>query len=344
MRTFMPRRAIVPSLVLIALALADAGVARAEMPKALVETLQRSDMPSKARSELDAGRLAVWVFEQDTGEEQLSVVGVVKLARSPGQIAEEAFKRPSMLEGEVVKASGNFGDPASLGDLASYHVPDVDLEALADCQVHACGFKLGARALKDLEAIDWEKADARDRVDALVRARMVDLVTAYRKEGRPGLGQYVDKADSRSVADMTGKLLEQMRVPGLAQRVRTYFTEYPKSRIPGARDRLSWNVRDYGYRPVTSIVHTAEFDSAESGLARLIAAETLYSSHYFYARLQLLGLYAATGDPNQTYAVYGDRLLFDSAMSWVHRKMLQTAVVSSLRDRLAAIRDASRAP
>jgi hypothetical protein len=33
----------------------------------------------------------------------------------------------------------------------------------------------------------------------------------------------------------------------------------------------------------------------------LIAAETLYSSHYFDARLQLLGLYTDTENREQTY-------------------------------------------
>jgi hypothetical protein len=336
--------ALIRRVILTAFGLACASIARAEMPQGLVDTLARSEMPPEGRAEVEAGRVAVWIFERDTGEEQLSVVAVVKLASSPRRVAEDFFGRPSMLEADIVKASGTLRDPATLDDVAGYHVPESDLEVLADCEVHACKFKLGERGLKDLEAIDWNAPDARDRVDAVVRRRMVDFATAYQKEGRAALGRYVDKPNARSVAQATGTLLAQMRSGGLPQAVRTHLAGYPKSRVPGARDRLYWNVRDFGYRPVTSIVHTVDFDPGAGEPTRLIAAETLYSSHYFYARLQLLGLYADASDPNQTYALYGDRLLFDDKVGRIQRKVLRSSVVADVRDRLGAVRGTYRAP
>jgi len=101
-------------------------------------------------------------------------------------------------------------------------------------------------------------------------------------------------------------------------------------------------VRDYGYRPVTSIVHTALFHPEVGEPAELIAAETLYSSHYFYARLQLLGLYTDTADSEQTYWMYGDRLLFDDKVGRIQRRILRTGVVDDVRSRLTAIADEYR--
>lgn len=63
----------------------------------------------------------------------------------------------------------------------------------------------------------------------------------------------------------------------------------------------------------------------------LIAAETLYSSHYFYARLQLLGVYTDSADPKLTYALYGDRLLFDDSVGSIQRKILRKSAWSTTR-------------
>ena len=321
----------------ILLGIAGADIAQAEMPPELVEMLARPEVPATARTELEAGGAPVWVLERDTGAGQISVAGVVKISGSPQRVAEDFFRRDSLLEADLLKASGTFSDPAVLGDVAKYQVPESDLEVLADCEVHACKFKLGAPALEELGAIDWDSPDARRNLDALLRRRIVEFVAAYQKEGRAALGRYLDKADARSVPEATGMLLDQMQAALLVKTVRTHLLGYPKTQLPGARDRLHWNVRDYGYRPVTSIVHTVAFAPGAGEPAELIAAETLYSSHYFYARLQLLGLYTDTENHEQTYALYGDRLLFDDKVGSIQRKMLRRGVVDDVRKRLKKV-------
>ena len=328
----------------IVLGIACAGIARAEMPPELVEMLARPEVPATARTELEAGGAPVWVLERDTSAGQISVAGVVKISGSPQRVSEDFFQRDSLLEADLLKASGTFSEPAVLGDVAKYQVPESDLEVLADCEIHACKFKLGARALEELGAIDWDSPDARSNVDALLRGRIVEFVAAYQKEGRAALGRYLDKPDARSVPEATGMLLDQMKAALLVETVRTHLRGYPKTRLPGARDRLHWNVRDYGYRPVTSILHTVAFDPGAGEPAGLIAAETLYSSHYFDARLQLLGLYADTENREQTYALYGDRLLFDDEVGSMQRRILRSSVVADVRKRLEKVGERYRSP
>jgi hypothetical protein len=330
--------------VVIVLGIACAGVARAEMPQELVEMLGTAEVPPNARSEAEAGGAPVWVLERDTGSQQITVGGVVKLAGAPERIADDLFRRDSLLDADTLKASGAFSEPAVPADVAGYHVPESDLEVLADCEVHACKFKLGAPALEALGAIDWDEPDARRDVDALVQRRMVELVGAYQKQGRAALGGYLDKPNSLTVTQATGMLLDQMKAKVLVETVRTHLAGYPGSRLPGARDRLHWNVRDYGYRPVSSLLHTVVFDPGTGNPARLIAAETLYSSHYFYARLQLLGLYPDTADPKQTYALYADRLLFDDKVGSVQRRLLRSSVVDDLRKQLSKLGASHRSP
>jgi hypothetical protein len=329
--------------ILIVLGLACAGIARAEMPQELVEMLAGSEASPTARAEVEAGKAPVWVLERNTGAEQITVVGIVKLPSSPQRISDAFFGRDSLLEADILKASGAFSEPAVLGDVAGYHVPESDLEVLADCEIHACKFKLGERALKDLKAIDWDAPDARDQVDALVRRRMVEFVATYQKEGRAALGRYLDKPNARSVPDATGILLDQMKARVLMETVRTHLGGYPK-KVRGTRDRLHWNVRDYGYRPVTSIVHTVEFDPEADEPASIIAAETLYSSHYFYARLQLFVLYTDSERPDRTYALYGDRMLFDDTVGSVQRKIIRRGVVDDVRKRLEKVGESYPSP
>ena len=195
----------------ILLGIACAGIARADMPPELVEMLAKPEVPATARTELEAGGAPVWVLERDTSAEQISVAGVVKISGSPQRVAEDFFRRDSLLEADLLKASGTFSEPAVLGDVAKYHVPESDLEVLADCEIHACKFKLGARALEELGAIDWDSPDARRNVDALVQRRIVEFVAAYQKEGRAAFGRYLDKPDARSVPEATGMLLDQMK-------------------------------------------------------------------------------------------------------------------------------------
>lgn len=335
---------MIRQIVLITLGIGCAGIARAEMPRELVEMLARAEVPPNARAEVEAGGASVWVFERDTGAQQITVAGVVKLAGTPQQIAEDFFRRNSLLEADILKASGTFSEPAVLADVAKYSVPESDLEVLADCEIHACKFKLGDTGMKELAAIDWDKPNARRKVNALVRRRMVEFVAAYQKQGLDALGRYIDKPDGKSVPEATGLLLDQMKAKLMVETVRAHLAGYPKSRVRGARDRLIWNVRDYGYRPVTGIVHTVAFEPEAGEPAELIAAETLYSSHYFYARLQLLALYTDTAKPKQTYALYGDRLLFDDQVGSVKRKLLRSSVVEDLRQRLSKLSASYRAP
>jgi hypothetical protein len=318
--------------VSIAVGIAWAAVAHAEMPKELTDRLAKIEAPPTAVAEVEAGKTPVWVLERDTGAEQITVLGIAALAKPPAQVADDLFRRDSLLESDTVKASGTFSDPAVPGDVARYRVPESDLEVLADCELQACKFKLGAQALKDMESIDWTAPDAQTRADALFRRRMVELVADYQKKGPAALGGYADKPGSKSVLDATNLILDKLTGPAL-ETVRSHFRNYPKQ-APGARDRLHWNVRDYGYRPVTSIVDTMSFDPGAGEPARILASETLYSSHYFYAGLQLFLLYADAKNPNRTYALYGDRMLFDEAVGSLKRKMLRSGVVADLQKRL----------
>src|SRR4029450_8578722 len=102
----------------ILLGIACAGIARADVPPELTALLARPEVPAKARSELEAVGAPVWIMERDHNAGRSSVVGVVTIAGSPKRVAEDFFRRDSLLEADLLKSAGTFSEPAVLGDVA----------------------------------------------------------------------------------------------------------------------------------------------------------------------------------------------------------------------------------
>ena len=261
----------------------------------------------------------------------------MKLPVSPKQITRDLFVRDALLGSDALRAAGEFSEPAVAGDLALFSVPDSDIVALSECTPDDCRLRLGEKQLAALRAIDWEASDAQQQVDALVRREILELVQAYQADGRAALARHVGRPDAGSVPDVTGVPLTGMSSRKLVDSVRAFLREYPGQKGPETRSRLHWNVRPYGYRPVTSIVHTVAVEPGRGQPAVLIAAETLYASHYFDARLQLLGLYTDTENPDQTWAVYGERLLFGDELGTIQRRLLRRAVLANIEERLGRV-------
>src|SRR5262249_37709144 len=105
-------KSLLRQTIQIVLALACVTSARADMPPALVEMLATAGVPATARSELQAGGTPVWVQERDTSSVQITVAGVAKLSAPARRIADDFFRRDSLLEADILKASGTFSEPA----------------------------------------------------------------------------------------------------------------------------------------------------------------------------------------------------------------------------------------
>jgi hypothetical protein len=329
------RRTIAFGLVCL-LHASDAGAA---MPSGLADAARNLGLSSDRIADVEQAP-AVWLVVQESNARGVTVAGLAKLSAPPGAILHDLRRRNGLLRSEAMRHAGRFSAPPLPEDVAAYRLPESDLEALSECEVGDCKFKLRALGVEAFGKIDWSAPDARERADALARERLLDFVRSYQESGPEALkARLVDKEEELSPGTGIGALLAHMQVATEAtQALRAHLRDYPRSAADGAEDLIFWSVRDYGYRPVTGVIHAVIYEPP-GGFA-VVALKNLYSSHYFHARLQLIVLFADPEDPEHTYLGYTDRLLFDENVGSIKRRMLEAGVLKDVGRRLELLREA----
>jgi hypothetical protein len=282
----------------------------------------------------------VWAVEQESSARRLTVAALAKLSEAPGAILNDLRNRNGLLRSEAIRQVGRFSAPPLPADVDEYRLPEGDLEALSDCEVGDCKFRLRALGVEAFNKIDWSAPNARERADALARERLLDFVRSYQQSGPEALkAPFVDKEELLSPGEGFDALLGSVQ-NGVeaAKALRAHLRDYPRSTLDGAEDMIIWNVRDYGYPAVTGVVHVVIYEPP--GSVPIVALKNLYSSHYFHARLQLIFLLADPDDPEQTYLGYTDRLLFEDDVGSIKRRILEAGVLRDVARRLELLRKA----
>jgi len=309
------------------------------MPSNLADAARNLGVSSDEIAEVEREPV-VWVVEQESDTRHLTVAGLVKLSASPGAILKDLRRRNGLLRSDAIRQAGLFSVPPLPADVAEYRLPVGDLEALSECEVGNCKFRLRALGVEAFGKIDWSAPDARERADALARERLLDFVRGYQENGGEALKvPFVDKEEPQSPGEGFDALLSHMQdATEVATALRAHLRNYPRSTVDGADDLIIWNVRDYGYPPVTGVVHAVIYEPP--GSFPPIALKNLYSSHYFHARRQLIVLLADPANPEQTYLGYTDRLLFEEEVGSVKRRILEAGVLNDVANRLELLRKA----
>jgi len=313
--------------------------AGAAMPSELADAARKLGVSSDEIAEVEQ-EPAVWVVEQESGARRVTVVGLAKLSAPPGAILKDLRRRDGLLRSEAIREAGRFSAPPLPADLAEYRLPESDLEALSECEVGDCKLKLRALGVEAFGKIDWSAPDARERADNMARERLLDFVRSYQEGGREALkAGLVDKEEPLSLGKGVDALVGHLQTATeVMQALRVHLRDYPRSALDGAEDVIIWTVRDYGYRPVTGVIHAVIYEPP--GSLAVVALKNLYSSHYFHGRLQLVALLVDPEDPEQTYIGYTDRLLFDDDVGGIKRRMLEAGVLKDVARRIELLRKA----
>ena len=330
------------SLVFLVFAFLHTGLAGAGMSTELAEAAKLGGIAAGDLAAAEKQAVA-WIYERESRDRQVTVLALVRIPAAPQTITDDLLDSNGIVQSEALREIGVFSNPPTAQDVAKYRVPESDLEALVDCEVGDCKFKLGERGVQKLREIDWSRPDTRERIDAMMHEGMIQFVQRYEKQGRDALFATVDKEEPLDFGEGSDRLTAQLGLSKeLVPALDDHMLHYPNTGIEGARDRIVWSVRDYGYRPVTSVVHSIIYQPSEGHPDTLIVLKTLYASHYFHARQQMFVLFADTENPSVTWVGYSDRMLFDGDIGSIKRRMLQSGVVTDTKERLDTLRKAYR--
>jgi hypothetical protein len=309
------------------------------MPSELADAARNLGLSADEIAEVEQ-EPAVWIVQQEAGARRVTVAGLARLSAPPGAILNDLRRRNGLLRSEAMRHAGRFSAPPQAADVAEYRLPESDFETLSECEVGACKLKLRALGVEAFRKIDWSAPGARERADAVARERLLDFVRSYQESGHEALeASLVDKEEELSLGKGIDALLSHVQeATEVTQALSVHLRDYPRSAVDGPEDLIIWTVRDYGYRPVTGVIHAVIYEPP--GSFPVVALKNLYSSHYFHARLQLIVLLADPEDSEQTYLGYTDRLLFDDDVGGIKRRMIEAGVLKDSGRRLELLRKA----
>ena len=210
-----------------------------------------------------------------------------------------------------------FSEPAVDADVQALDVTNDDLKELRSCKPNDCNFKLPATDMVRFRSAVGAGSDARARVAAYARQRLVEYVNDYRTRGNAAMAVYDDRGTVRA-SDALGAMLRDSSyafsaAPSLGQ----YLLEYPRSTPAGATQVIFWSLDQLPHlRPVVSIMHEIILSPPELPQTTVIAAKQIYANHYFEAGLEVLAAADrttanASGTPTAITVVAVRRYRFD---------------------------------
>lgn len=275
---------------------------------------------------------------------EVATVGIVRMRMTPDFYVSRLADIVNFKRDEAVLQIGVFSSPPVSADIASLTLDAADVRNLRECRVGRCGLQLPADAIGRFQReVNWQRSDAPDRANDLMRQFLVDYVTKYQQTGTPAPMQYADQADTMDVRQEFMSLTRSDlggwdRFPGL----RSHLLEYPDTLAPDTRDLLYWSKERVARRSVASVTHLAISRTAGGSPAEYaIASKQIYGTHYYDASLGLTMLLAdRTSATPITYVAYVNRSridIFTGVLGKFARKMVTMKARSTVSDQLAQL-------
>jgi len=300
---------------------------------------------------LDAGELD----RLDTGEvvtrtlpasdtREVATVGIVRMRMTPDFYVSRLVDIVNFKHADAVLQIGVFGSPPAASDVATLTLDASDLRNLRDCRVGHCGVQLPAEAIERFQReVNWLRADASTRANALMQGFLVDYVSQYQQAGTSASMRYADETSTLDTAQEFGSLVrsdlgEWDRFPAL----RSHLLQYPASSPPETRDVLYWSKEKVGRRSVASITHLAIARTAgESPAEYAIASKQIYGTHYYDASLGLTMLVPdRTSATPVTYVAYVNRSrvdVFRGVLGAFTRKIVTMKARTTVSEQLSGL-------
>jgi hypothetical protein len=205
--------------------------------------------------------------------------------------------------------------------------------------------QLPATAIRRFQQeVDWQRADAAQEANKVMRLILVEYVAAYLTTGAAGSMEYADQPQRLDVG-REFIALAQSDGPGWGafHPLRRHLVEFPRGDSAGIRDLIYWSVERVGRRPVASITHLAIASLApDTGAAYAVASKHLYGAHYYDSSLGLTVLVRDRSSTSPaTYVAYLNRSrvdIFHGLFGPVARKIVSGRARATVADQLARLK------
>jgi len=280
--------------------------------------------------------------------DEIFVFGAVYVNAKPESYLKFArdFDRLRAVPGFL--AIRQFSNPPELSDLKDLTLDSEDLKELKECKPSDCKIQMPASAIEDVhQLVEWTDANTEEEANQLVRKKVLELVTAYQREGNEVLGVYNDKKHPTQVPEQFKYMLSYAKaLPKYLPEFDNYLLAYPAGKPANVEDSFYWARVKFGLKPTVRVVHVLTMRTDVGGdPVYAVAEKQLYSSHYFETALDLTFCVRDSADPKATgfYLIKtmgSEQAGLTGFKGSIVRKVATDRSASSLQKSLAAIKDA----
>jgi hypothetical protein len=191
--------------------------------------------------------------------------------------------------GAGVISMGTFSKPATLEDVGSLTLPEIDFEELRDCRVNSCDVNLSTAAIQQFQRVNWSAPAARPQARHVLQTVLVDYVNAYQARGNSALVVYEDRSSPIALAARSTGLFADSDALAPLPDVAQYFVRYRSLPLPAdAEEFVYWQQLTFGMKPVTRVNHVVISPQIIDGRPSwAVVSRMIYSSHYFRDGLEV---------------------------------------------------------
>jgi hypothetical protein len=224
-----------------------------------------------------------------TDPQDIAVFGAVQIDVTRTFWVDRQRQLPAALRTPVRAQVQLFSDPAVLADVEAFDVDGDDLKELRSCRPSDCKIKLPATDMAQLRSVTGSGSDAKARVTAYARQRIVEYVNDYRARGNAAMVVYDDRGTVRATDALAAMLRDSSYVFAAVPALGQYLLDFPRATLPGATQVLFWSRDEMPHlRPVLRITHGTIYSPPDRPDLTVVSAKQIYADHYFEAGLEVL--------------------------------------------------------
>jgi hypothetical protein len=273
---------------------------------------------------------------------EVATFGVVRVRITPEFYVERLADIASFKRDEAVLQIGTFSNPPDMRDVSDLTLDDPDVRSLRRCRIGNCGVQLSADAISRFQRdVDWQRPDAQQQANALMREILVEYVAEYLKAG--SAMEYADRPEPVNIG-REFLALAKTEAGGWKQfpALRRHLVEFPATDARETKDLVYWSKEKVGRKTVASVTHLAISRTAdESPADYAVASKHIYGTHYFDASLGLTVLLRdRSASTPVTYLAYANRSRVDvlgGMLGGVRRKIVSSRARATVSGQLARI-------